>query len=225
MFFGVEMKVGVTIATVEVDEIMGVVGVEGSPTAVEDGIVVDVGVVKDAAGSAVLDVGVGVSDVGVAGGGVGTEGVVGASDVGGASDVVGTSTVVGGASDVVGTSTVVGSSDVEDVPEVEEPVELDPDEVDPAEVDPAEVDPDEVEPADAEDPPALKMTMLAVIPLGMVATQKSAPPAPLAASSLVTSFMPFTDGSMEQGRPLQPWPSHSILSPKVGIVLAKLLSV
>lgn len=73
---------------------------------------------------------------------------------------------------------------------------------------------DGAELADPVESPALKTTILAVMPFGTVATQKSAPPAPAAASELVTSFIPLTEGSIEQGRPLQPSPSHSIFSPQ-----------
>jgi hypothetical protein len=69
------------------------------------------------------------------------------------------------------------------------------------------------------DPPTSNMTRAAVTPLGMVTTQKLAPPAPVDESELVTSFTLFTDGSMEQGMPLHP--EHSNLIPQLGRVFAK----
>lgn len=59
--------------------------------------------------------------------------------------------------------------------------------------------------------------MLAVAPLGTVATQKSEPPAPVAFSSLVMPS-PVT----EQGRPTQS-PEHSIFKPNVGFSEYRLL--
>ena len=80
-----------------------------------------------------------------------------------------------------------------------------------------------LEDPDAPDPelefPASKTTTLAVSPSGTVTTQKLAPPAPVDWSELVTPPTPLTDGSMEQGVPLQPDPEHTILMPKVGGVL------
>lgn len=76
-------------------------------------------------------------------------------------------------------------------------------------------------PDPSSDAPGWKMTMLAVVPLGIVTTQKLAPPAPEAWSELVTPPTPSTDGSMEHGVPLQPGPEHTILIPKVGVVWAK----
>lgn len=69
--------------------------------------------------------------------------------------------------------------------------------------------------------PLSKTTTLAVPPAGMVTTQKDAPPAPTAWSALVTPPMPFTEGSMEQGVPLQPDPAHSIFTPKFGFMCEK----
>jgi hypothetical protein len=66
--------------------------------------------------------------------------------------------------------------------------------------------------------PAGNTTMLAFTPEGTVTTQKLAPPAPLAWSALETPPTPALEGSMEQGRPLQPSPSHSMLMPNVGVV-------
>lgn len=63
-------------------------------------------------------------------------------------------------------------------------------------------------------PPASYTTILAVLPLGAVTTQKLAPPAPLFWPP-VTSFTPFLAGLISQGRPLQ-FPSHSILTPNEG---------
>ena len=71
-------------------------------------------------------------------------------------------------------------------------------------------------------PSRLKTTMLALPPLGMVATQKSAPPAPDAASALVTLKSATLEAPISQGRPLQPLPLHSMRRPKVGFVFARL---
>ena len=71
---------------------------------------------------------------------------------------------------------------------------------------------------EAEESPAGKTTTLADPPSGTVTTQKFAPPAPDAWSELVTPPIPLVEGSMEQGRPLQPEPEHSTLRPKVGSV-------
>jgi len=69
------------------------------------------------------------------------------------------------------------------------------------------------------EPSVLKTTMFAVCPLGTVTTQKSAPPAPVAARSLLTLKPSTVAGLSSQGKPLQPTPSaHSILTPKVGRV-------
>lgn len=68
-------------------------------------------------------------------------------------------------------------------------------------------------------PSVLKVTMLAVPPLGTVTTQNDAPPAPTADSLLST--LPDELGEIEQGSPLQPPSGHSILTPKVGRVLIK----
>lgn len=68
--------------------------------------------------------------------------------------------------------------------------------------------------------PASKTTMFAFLPLGTVTTQKAAPPAPSALSAEVTSFKALTEGSILQGRPLQPAPSsHVISTPNVAGVL------
>lgn len=67
-------------------------------------------------------------------------------------------------------------------------------------------------------PSRLKTTMLALPPLGMVATQKSAPPAPDAESELVTLKSAMLSALISQGRPLQPLPLHSMRRPKVGFV-------
>lgn len=69
--------------------------------------------------------------------------------------------------------------------------------------------------------PTSKTTMFAVWPLGIVTTQKEDPPAPTAWSALVTPPIPFTEGSIEHGVPLQPSPAQVILMPKVGGVLAR----
>lgn len=76
----------------------------------------------------------------------------------------------------------------------------------------------ELEP-EPELPSVLKVTMLAVPPLGTVTTQNDAPPAPTADSLLST--LPEELGEIEQGSPLQPPLGHSILTPKVGRVLIK----
>jgi hypothetical protein len=68
--------------------------------------------------------------------------------------------------------------------------------------------------------PASKTTMFAVLPLGTVTTQNDAPPAPSELSGEVTSFKALTEGSILQGRPLQPAPSSQVIStPKVAGVL------
>lgn len=69
--------------------------------------------------------------------------------------------------------------------------------------------------------PAGKTTTFAVDPFGTVTTQKLEPPAPDAWLLLVTPPTPSTVGSIEQGSPLHPPPSHSILIPKSGGVLLK----
>jgi hypothetical protein len=69
------------------------------------------------------------------------------------------------------------------------------------------------------EPSVLKTTMLALDPLGTVTTQKSAPPTPSVETGLFTPFIPSVEGSIEHGRPLQPPPGHSILTPKDGLVL------
>jgi hypothetical protein len=69
-----------------------------------------------------------------------------------------------------------------------------------------------------EEPSVLKTTMLAVLPLGTVTTQKPEPSTPSVATGLDTPFRPSLDGSMEHGNPLQPPSGHSILRPNVGRV-------
>ena len=66
------------------------------------------------------------------------------------------------------------------------------------------------------EPSVLKMTMLAVSPLGTVTTQKSAPPAPVAARSLLTLKPSTVAGLISHGSPLQRPDAHSILMPNVG---------
>lgn len=68
------------------------------------------------------------------------------------------------------------------------------------------------------EPSVLKTTILALWPLGTVTTQNSAPPTPFVETGLFSPPMPSSAGLMEQGRPLQPPPSHSILTPYVGFV-------
>jgi hypothetical protein len=66
--------------------------------------------------------------------------------------------------------------------------------------------------------PASNTTKFAFDPSGTVTTQKLAPPAPFEfkGPSPSTSFTLWTAGSIAHGRPLQ-GPSHSILTPHVGI--------
>jgi hypothetical protein len=66
--------------------------------------------------------------------------------------------------------------------------------------------------AGAELSPASKTLMFAVWPLGTVTTQKAPPPAPSAASLEVTWFKESDEGSILQGRPLQPAPSSQVIS-------------
>jgi len=68
-------------------------------------------------------------------------------------------------------------------------------------------------------PSILKTTMLACLPLGTVTTQKLASPTPLALTGLLTPPTPSVPGLIEQGKPLQPPPGHSILRPNVGLLL------
>ena len=68
------------------------------------------------------------------------------------------------------------------------------------------------------EPSVLKTTMLAVSPLGTVTTQKSAPPAPVAARLLLTLKPSTVAGLISQGSPLQRPDSHSILRPNVGLL-------
>jgi hypothetical protein len=65
-----------------------------------------------------------------------------------------------------------------------------------------------------------KTTMWAVSPLGTVTTQPVAPPAPVKGVPII-SLTELTAGSILQGRPLQPPPSHSISIPKSGLTLRK----
>lgn len=74
-------------------------------------------------------------------------------------------------------------------------------------------------------PETSKTTMLAVMPLGTVTTQKLAPPAPAAEREDSTFPMPSLAGLMEQGVPLQPSPEQTIFTPKVGAVLESQLLV
>lgn len=62
--------------------------------------------------------------------------------------------------------------------------------------------------------PAFSNTLiLAFPPGGTVTTQNLPPPAPAPPLEPVTSLTPFSAGSILQGRPLQPPPSHSISTP------------
>jgi len=65
-----------------------------------------------------------------------------------------------------------------------------------------------------------KTIMCAVSPLGMVTTQPVAPPAPVKGLPII-SLTSLTAGSILQGRPWQPSPSHSISTPKSGLTLRK----
>jgi len=69
-------------------------------------------------------------------------------------------------------------------------------------------------------PDSSKTTKVAVTPLGTVTTQKAPPPAPLEELPTI-SFTLFLAGSIAQGRPLQPGPSHSIFTPHLGISFLK----
>ena len=62
-------------------------------------------------------------------------------------------------------------------------------------------------------PPFSKTTIWAFSPLGTVTTQKAPSPAPPVVVSPVTSLTLFMFGSILQGRPLHPPPSHSISTP------------
>ena len=62
-------------------------------------------------------------------------------------------------------------------------------------------------------PPFSKTTIWAFSPLGTVTTQKAPSPAPPVVVSPETSLTLFVFGSILQGRPLQPPPSHSISTP------------
>ena len=62
-------------------------------------------------------------------------------------------------------------------------------------------------------PPFSKTTTWAFSPLGTVTTQKAPSPAPPVVVSPETSLTLFVFGSILQGRPLQPPPSHSISTP------------
>lgn len=64
-----------------------------------------------------------------------------------------------------------------------------------------------------------KVTMLALEPGGTVTTQPVAPPAPVKTFKASITFTAMLEGSIEQGTPLQPGPSHSILIPKLGRTL------
>lgn len=65
------------------------------------------------------------------------------------------------------------------------------------------------------------VTMLALEPGGTVTTQPVAPPAPVNTFKASITFTDMLEGSIEQGTPLQPGPSHSILIPKLGRTLRK----
>lgn len=69
--------------------------------------------------------------------------------------------------------------------------------------------------------PISKTTMLALEPGGTVTTQPVAPPAPMNTSKALIWLTSMLEGSILQGRPLQPSPSHSISIPKLGLTLRK----
>lgn len=72
-------------------------------------------------------------------------------------------------------------------------------------------------------PPALlpsNTTKLALLPFGTVTTQKLAPPTPTVPPPDISFTLCF-EGSMAQGRPLQPPPSQTISTPQVGILSRK----
>lgn len=66
-----------------------------------------------------------------------------------------------------------------------------------------------------------KTTMLALEPGGTVMTQPVAPPAPVNMSRASMMLTAMVEGSILQGRPLQPGPSHSTSIPKLGRTLRK----
>lgn len=74
--------------------------------------------------------------------------------------------------------------------------------------------------AEPKDPelPISKTSMSMAEPAVAVPTQKPPPPAPLLESPEVTSLIPFLDGSIEQGIPLQLAPLQTRRMPKVGKV-------
>jgi hypothetical protein len=73
-----------------------------------------------------------------------------------------------------------------------------------------------------EEPPEMsKTTMLALAPEGTVTTQPVAPPAPVKTSGASISLTPMVEGSIRQGRPLQPSPSHRISIPNSGLTSRK----
>lgn len=79
---------------------------------------------------------------------------------------------------------------------------------------------DPFEPLLSSRPSTSNTTILAFASLGTVTTQKVAPPAPgvsVPEHWLTECFL----GSIAQGRPLQPSPSHSILTPHFGISFLK----
>ena len=65
-----------------------------------------------------------------------------------------------------------------------------------------------------------KTIMCAVSPLGTVTTQPVAPPAPVKGLPIISLTL-LTAGSILQGRPWQPSPSHSISTPKSGMTSRK----
>lgn len=67
-------------------------------------------------------------------------------------------------------------------------------------------------------PPLSNTTIWAFSPLGTVTTQNAAPPAPSSVLPIISLTL-FTAGSILQGSPLHPSPSHSISTPKSGTSL------
>lgn len=67
-------------------------------------------------------------------------------------------------------------------------------------------------------PPLSKTTICAFSPFGTVTTQNEAPPAPSSVLPIISLTL-FTSGSILQGSPLHPSPSHSISTPNSGTSL------
>lgn len=69
--------------------------------------------------------------------------------------------------------------------------------------------------------PHSEITYLAEPPAGTVTTQETAPPAPELPPPPTSSLTPCCDGSIAQGRPLQPSPSQTISTPNDGLTSRK----